>query len=88
MDVTQLKCLTRGTTLYHKTLKNADGTPLRARVNGAPKTWVTRPDEVRVPMKHGLKACFYISEFDRDNWTTSEKEAEAREAPSPEGRAS
>lgn len=55
-----------GQILYHKTLRNADKTPLRARVNGKVKTWKTRPTEFRIPMKHGLKECFYIT--DNPNW--------------------
>ena len=52
---------TLGTIFYHKTLKNADGSPLRGRVNGKCKTWKTRPDDFRLPMKHGLYDYFYIS---------------------------
>lgn len=44
----------------HVSLKNADGTPVRCRANGACKTWVTRPDDFRLPVKYGLKTCFYI----------------------------
>lgn len=49
-----------GTIFYHETLKNADGSPLRGRVNGACKTWKTRPHDFRLPMKHGMYECFYI----------------------------
>lgn len=57
-----------GTTFHHKTLKNADGTPLRGRVNGKCKTWKTRPTEFRLPMKYGLKECFYIDETNAHEW--------------------
>jgi hypothetical protein len=57
-----------GRTFHHKTLKNADGTPLRARVNGQCKVWKTRPAEFRLPMKHGLKECFYIDHTNSDEW--------------------
>lgn len=60
MTLDQVKALTFRQTVYHKTLRNADGTPLRARVNGKVKTWKRDPDRVCVPMKHGLKECFYI----------------------------
>jgi hypothetical protein len=53
---------------WHKTLTNSDGTPLRARVNGACKTWKTRPDEFRLPMKYGLRECCYITEANADEW--------------------
>lgn len=54
--------------LQHKTLKNADGTPVRCRVNGACKTWKTRPSEFRLPVKHGLKHCFYITPSNAGEW--------------------
>lgn len=60
--------LRTGTILHHVSLRNADGSPLRARVNGRPKLWVTRPEEFRLPMKHGLRNTFYITERDADQW--------------------
>lgn len=53
-----------GKVLNHKTLKNKDGSPLRARINGKIKTWV-RNNNFRIPMKYGLKEYFYI---DQNNW--------------------
>lgn len=32
------------------------------RVSGMPKTWVTRPNEVQVPIKHGFYDHDYITE--------------------------
>lgn len=32
----------------------------RCRVNGKCKTWKTRPTEFELPMKYGLRECFYI----------------------------
>jgi hypothetical protein len=32
-------------------------------VNGAVKTWKTRPDKVRVPLKHGLYAYGYLTQY-------------------------
>lgn len=52
----------------HKTLKNADGTPVRCRSNGQCKTWKTRPSEFRLPVKHGLKNCFYITPDNANDW--------------------
>ena len=54
--------LSHGQILHHVKLKNADGTPLRARVNGVCKIWKTRPRDFRLPMKHGLRECFYITQ--------------------------
>lgn len=52
----------------HISLKNADKTPLRARRNGKTKTWKTRPEEFKIPAKHGLKECFYIDNNNCDQW--------------------
>lgn len=54
---------------HHKTLKNADGTPVRCRVNGKCKTWKTRPEDFRLPVKHGLYQCFYITQHNAKDWT-------------------
>jgi hypothetical protein len=64
----QAIALPTGTVLHHKELRDADKTPLRARVNGRPKLWATRPEQFRLPMKHGLKNCFYITERDAHLW--------------------
>jgi hypothetical protein len=61
--------LKRGQILHHKTLKNADGTPIRAKVNGAVKFWTTRPNEFRIPAKRGLYEYGYITEADGANWS-------------------
>ena len=64
----QAIALSTGTMLHHVSLRNADQTPLRARVNGRPKLWSTRLEEFRLPMKHGLSNTFYITERDADQW--------------------
>jgi hypothetical protein len=55
----------------HVTLKNNDGSAVRARANGACKTWKTRPDEFKLPVKHGLRYCFYIDNSNAHNWSVS-----------------
>jgi len=62
-------------TFYHGTLRNADKTPVRCRVNGQCKTWKTRPYEFKLPVKHGLKVCFYITERNAHEWYATEAEA-------------
>lgn len=65
-----------GQELLHSTATNKDGTALRARVNGKCKTWVTRPDDFKLPMKYGLKHCFYIGPFGPDsarNWSLPDR---------------
>ena len=60
--------LRSGTILRHITARNADGTPLRGRVNGKVILWKTRPLEFRVPMKYGLKTYFYVTEDNAKEW--------------------
>jgi hypothetical protein len=57
-----------GDHFHHVSLKNADKTPVRCRVNGKCKTWKTRPAEFRLPVKHGMRDCFYIDNSNCDEW--------------------
>ena len=56
------------TQFNHVTIKNRDGTPARCRVNGKCKTWKTRPNEFRLPVKYGLRDCFYITQNNCEEW--------------------
>jgi hypothetical protein len=60
------------TTFYHITERNADGTAVRCRANGKCKVWKTRPDEFLLPVKHGLKLCFYITQRNAAEWLTTD----------------
>lgn len=60
------KNLQVGQILYSVYNRNADGTPQRWKVNGKPKTWVTRPHEVKVPIKNGLRNYDYLTEKELD----------------------
>lgn len=55
-------------TFYHVTARNADGSAVRARVNGRCKVWKTRPNEYRLPVKYGLRHCFYITHDNGAEW--------------------
>ncbi len=57
-----------GRMFHHVREKNADGTPLRVRANGACKTWKTRPDEFRLPVKYGLYRYLYIDHDNAHEW--------------------
>lgn len=57
-----------GGTLHHMTKKNSDGTPIRCRVNGKCQTWKTRPLEFRLPVKHGLRNTFQITQDNAHEW--------------------
>lgn len=52
----------------HVIERNADGSKLRCRANGRCKTWKTRPGEFRLPVKYGLKTCFYLTHANADEW--------------------
>lgn len=54
---------------WNRTARNSDGSPLRCRANGRVKTWKTRPNEFRLPVKYGLRECFYITEATAYQWT-------------------
>ncbi len=58
------------TNFEHKTATNADGTRLRARRNGATKTWKTRPGNFRIPVKHGLYQYGYIDHNNHLEWVS------------------
>ena len=60
MTVDEAKSLHLGQIIFHTLFTNADGSPRRWRVNGAVKTWKTRPDDVRVPIKHGMWDYDYV----------------------------
>ena len=53
---------------WNRTLKNADGTPLRVRKTGMLKTWKTRPEEFKLPVKHGLRDSGYITHENMNEW--------------------
>ena len=57
-------------TFYHINMVNkSDKQPLRVRRNGATKTWKTRPDEFRIPVKYGLYEYAYITQDNCNEWT-------------------
>ena len=71
MTKAELSALSHGAVLHHKTLTNSDGSPLRARVNGTLRTWKRDPSRFQLPMKHGLKQCFYITAENANEWESS-----------------
>jgi hypothetical protein len=65
----EAKALRHGQTLYHNTLRNADGSAQRWRVNGAVKTWKRNPERVQIPVKHGLYDYGYVTETDLESFS-------------------
>jgi hypothetical protein len=68
-------------TFYHVSLKNSDGTALRCRANGRCQTWKTRPDDFRLPVKYGLRECFYITPQNAKDWQTAEPTTDPTRTP-------
>lgn len=71
----QAKNLKYRTELHHVTLRNADKSPLRVRVNGKVQTWIRKPERVKIPVKHGLRNYGYITEYDLDYFCLTAEEA-------------
>lgn len=65
--VTKEQAMTRRE-FTHVVAKNRDGTPFRCRANGQCQTWKTRPEEFKLPVKHGLRDCFYITHDNAKEW--------------------
>lgn len=77
--VNKLVCMNAhyGQEFYHRTDKNADGiSPVRVRVSGKCKTWKTRPNEFRLPVKFGLYQNLAITHWNADEWTTDPSRVE------------
>lgn len=67
----EILSLRYGDYLHHVREKNADGTPARVRVNGAPKTWKRDPERWELPVKYGIAARgqFRICDSDAADWS-------------------
>lgn len=74
MTISRKNCetLSYRQTLYHRFVRNADGTALRCRINGAVKTWATRPNDFRIPVKSALRGYGYITQQNGDGWCLRE----------------
>lgn len=52
----------------HISLTNKDGTPVRRRASGKLKTWKTRVNAFKLPVKYGLRTSFYITNENAHEW--------------------
>ena len=68
LTLADISNLSHRSILKHKVLTNKDGSALRCRINGKIKTWKTRPGEFQLPVKHGLRDCFYITQTTISDW--------------------
>lgn len=57
--------------LHHVSAKDSRGNPVRCRVNGKCKVWARQPEKFRLPVKYGLKFCFYIDNSNAADWTVA-----------------
>lgn len=71
--ITKEIALTQPREMWHITAKNADGTPLRCRSNGGCKTWKTRPDDFKLPVKYGMYEYDYITPALARSWCLPER---------------
>ena len=69
MTKEHLAALGYGTVLSHSKLKDSGGNPVLARVNGKMQVWKTRPEDFKLPMKHGLYNYFYITPTNAHLWS-------------------
>ncbi len=65
--VTKQQAMTE-TRFEHVELKNTDGSPKRCRANGKCKTWKTRPNDFKLPVKYGLYEYFHITNENAAEW--------------------
>jgi hypothetical protein len=71
-EVTKEVCLNAsfGDEFYLRDEFYANGFPKRVRVSGRCKTWATRPDEFRLPVKYGMYQSFYITHANASQFST------------------
>jgi len=55
-----------------------NGFPKRVRVSGKCKTWKTRPNEFRLPVKYGFSENLYITHDNQGDWSTVPFDASGR----------
>jgi hypothetical protein len=66
-----IESVATATEFWHRTARDSRGYPVRCRKNGQLKLWKTRPTEFRLPVKYGLKECFYLTEFNASDWVVA-----------------
>ena len=53
-------------------LTDSRGSPVQCRQNGKLKTWKREPGRWQLPVKHGLRQCFYITGDNGEAWKLNE----------------
>jgi hypothetical protein len=70
--LTKQQALTQPSTIYHTTKRDSRGNALRVRSSGKCQTWVTRPEEFKLPVKYGLYESGYITHANAAEWALDE----------------
>jgi hypothetical protein len=52
----------------HASLKGSDKKPIRCRANGKCQVWSTRPNDFKLPVKHGMHITFYLTHENAHEW--------------------
>ena len=56
------------TRFEHVHLKDSNGEPVRCRAMGKCQIWKTRPDDFKLPVKHGMYDSFYLTPNNAAYW--------------------
>lgn len=75
MNIAQAKQLGHGDIIYHSRGRNADGTPVRYRVNGSVRTWKRDPNRIEIPLKYGLYVFYTLTGPELWEWYLNEEDA-------------
>jgi hypothetical protein len=75
MNIEEAKALEVGQVIYDNILRNADGTPMKWKVIGKPKTWKGQPNRVQVSLKRSLFQYDLMTENSLSEFSLTEKEA-------------
>ena len=55
----------------HVSAKDSRGNPIKCRATGKCKTWKTRSEEFKLPVKYGLYQSFYITPENAHEWNVA-----------------
>src|SRR5262245_41360185 len=68
-------------------MRDTKGMAYRCRVNGACQTWKMRPEDFKLPVKYGLRNCFYVQNFtDYERWSNAHEWQLDNPVPPPKKR--
>ncbi len=57
-----------GKRFWHRSLIDSRGFPMKCHASGKLKTWKTRPNDFQLPVKYGIRQCFYITPSNVKDW--------------------